>query len=307
MPNWRDLLDELKKEGSTHDRIRRKYLSSLYNYTKRNVIVYYSGWLQKPDLQAQTNLDFGISDGDKTGFMTCVHKLDRSRGLDLLLHTPGGSMAATESLVYYLRGMFRTNIRAIVPQIAMSGGTMVACACNEIVMGEHSSLGPIDPQTLGMPAHGVVEEFDRARNEIRLNQSAIPLWQPIIAKYRPTLIGECQKAIKWSTEMTTEWLKSGMFSNGPDAGQLAEKVVQDLGDHALTKSHDRHIDPSRAKEFGLNITRLEEDSRLQDLVLTVHHACIQTLSDTAAFKIIENHKGVAYIRQVQVQHAVVHP
>lgn len=299
MPNWRELIDELKKEGSTHDRIRRKYLAKLFNYTKRNVIIYYSGWLEKPELHGQPGLDFGISDGDKTGFMTCINKLDRSKGLDLILHTPGGSMAATESLVYYLRAMFKTDIRAVIPQIAMSGGTMIACSCAEIVMGEHSSLGPIDPQVLGMPAHGVDEEFKRAAREISHSQSAIPLWQPIIAKYRPTLIGECDKAIKWSTQVTTEWLQSGMFKGDEKANEHAEKIVEELGNHALTKSHDRHIDPTKAVEIGLKVSKLEDDAKLQDLVLTVHHACVQTFHDTQAFKIIENHKGVAFIRQVK--------
>jgi len=44
---------------------------------------------------------------------------------------------------------------------------------------------------------------------------------------------------------------------------------------------------------------LEDDCELQDLVLTVHHACVLTLSSTAAVKIIENHRGIAYIQQVQ--------
>ena len=43
--------------------------------------------------------------------------------------------------------MFGTDIRAIVPQLALSAGTMVALACKEIIMGKHSSLGPIDPQS----------------------------------------------------------------------------------------------------------------------------------------------------------------
>ena len=78
--------------------------------------------------------------------MTVIHQLDRDKGLDLILHTPGGDTAATESIVDYLHNMFGNNIRAIVPQLAMSAGTMIACSCKEIIMGLQSSLGPIDPQ-----------------------------------------------------------------------------------------------------------------------------------------------------------------
>lgn len=73
--------------------------------------------------------------------MTVIHQLDRNKGLDLILHTPGGDTAATESIVDYLHNMFGNNIRAIVPQLAMSAGTMIACSCKEIIMGLQSSLG----------------------------------------------------------------------------------------------------------------------------------------------------------------------
>ena len=47
MANWKDILDELRESGSTHDIVRRKYLKRLQKITGRNVIAYYSGWLQK--------------------------------------------------------------------------------------------------------------------------------------------------------------------------------------------------------------------------------------------------------------------
>lgn len=296
MPGWRNLLDEVRATGGAHNVVRRKYLEKLANLTGRNVIVYYSGWLQKPELQRQAGVVFGINDSDKNGFMATIHELDRTKGLDLVLHTPGGDVAATESLVYYLRAMFGTNIRALVPQIAMSGGTMIACACREIIMGEHSNLGPIDPQYMGLPTHGVIEEFRRAAEEIRQDQTRMFLWQPIIAKYSPTMIGECQRAIEWSNEITEEWLKTGMFCGDVDADAKAKKVATELGDHALTKSHSRHISLEKATDIGLKVSPLEQDGELQDALLTVHHLCIQSLADTNAVKLIENQNGVAFVQ-----------
>jgi ATP-dependent protease ClpP protease subunit len=295
MGSWHDLLNEITTRGSTHDVVRREYLRALQELTGRNVIVYYSGWLQKPDVAGTS-----VTDADKNGFMTVIHKLDRSKGLDLLLHTPGGETAATESLVDYLRSMFGINMRAFVPQLALSAGTMIACACSEIVMGKHSSLGPIDPQLGGLPAHGVVEEFQRAHKEIKDDPSKLAVWQPIVAKYHPTLVGECEKAIQWSDEMTRSWLETGMFQGEDDAAGKAEHAVKELGDHALTKSHARHLSAERCREIGLKVSLLEEgDPTLQEAVLTVHHACIHTLSSTGAFKIIENHMGVAFMQVAQ--------
>ena len=235
----------------------------------------------------------------RNGFMAAIRGLDRTKGLDLVLHTPGGETAATESIVDYLHEMFGTDIRAIVPQLAMSAGTMIACAAKEIVMGKQSSLGPIDPQFGGIPAHGIIEEFERAYEEVKADSAKVPIWQPIIAKYHPTLIGECEKAIQWSTEMVREWLARGMFSGESDSQEKIDTILTELADHALTKSHARHLSAGRCRSIGLKITRLEDSQDLQDLVLSVHHACMLTFGSTPAAKIIENQNGVAFIQALQ--------
>ena len=270
-------------------------MAHLHEVTDRNVIAYYSGWLQKFGLPGQI---FSLNDADKNGFMSAIHRLDRSKGLDLVLHTPGGEMAATESLVDYLRLMFDGDIRAIVPQLAMSAGTMVALSCKSVVMGKESSLGPIDPQIAGIPAHGVLEEFNRASEEVKADPAKIPVWQPIIAKYTPTLIGECEKASAWAEEIVVGWLVSGMLKGDPEAQVKAKRIVLELSDHAEQKSHSRHISIAKAAEIGVVVEALEEDDDLQDAVLSVHHSCILTLSSTPAVKIIQNHADAAYIQSI---------
>lgn len=105
-------------------------------------------------------------------------------------------------------------------------------------------------------------------------RTKIPIWQPIIAKYNPTLIGECEKAVKWADEIIKEWLKTGMFYGFKTKEARAKKVAKELGDHALTKNHARHLSMDKCKEIGLKIYPLEKDETLQDLVLSVHHICI---------------------------------
>lgn len=313
MPNWHDILNEISKTGSSHDVVRRSYLKKLSEYTGRNTIVYYSGWLQKNTPGVEVN------DSDKTGFMTVINGLDRAKGLDLILHTPGGLTSATESLVDYLHNMFGNDIRAIVPQLAMSAGTMIACSCKSILMGKQSNLGPIDPQLGSLPAHGIVEEFKRAYKEIKEAQvnaiahpndpnaiaeanTKVAIWQPIIAKYSPALIGECEKNIDWSESMVKEWLARNMLSNlsSNDLGEVRDKIMKELADHTVSKSHGRHIPIQKCIEIGLNVEKMEEDQTLQDLVLSVHHSCIHTLSETLSIKIIENQDGIAFIQMVQM-------
>src|SRR5256885_5547461 len=152
MPNWSEVLNEsqqltlLKQTEAANapNIVRHKYLQELHNHTGRNVIAYYSGFLSKPTVQG-----IEISDEDKNGFMTAIHRMQREAGLDLILPTPGGGLSSTQSLINYLHKMFHPadgivpNIRAIIPQIAMSAGTIIACSCKEILMGKQSNIGPI--------------------------------------------------------------------------------------------------------------------------------------------------------------------
>lgn len=291
MPSWNEILTEVQLPPTIYDDVRRKYLQKVFKTTGRNVIIYYDAFLQKPDMPST-----GLNELDKNGFMAAIHQLDRNLGLDLILHTPGGDFAATEALVFYLRQMFDNNIRAIVPQIAMSAGTMIALACKEIVMGKHSSLGPIDPQIGGISAHSIVEEFNRAYEEMKADQTKAYVWQPIIQKYPPALIGEAEKAIRWSEDTVSSWLGECMFHEIEDAAAKIERIIRELGDHALTMSHARRISIERAQSLDLQITVLESNQALQESIMSLHHACMITLERTLAYKMIENQNGIAYIK-----------
>lgn len=298
MPSWGQVLEELNNAENPLDIMRRKYLRILHQYTGRNIIAYYSAFIQKPGIEGT-----GIDDNDKNAFMQAVCGVDRSKGLDLILHTPGGAIAATESIVYYLKKLFGNDIRTFVPQMAMSAGTMIALSTKEIVMGKQSNLGPIDPQFGGMSCAGIIEEFEQAVEDVTNNPQSANVWGPIIGKYHPTFIGDCKKAIDWADSIVKNWLTENMFSAYPQNKAKANKVLRTLSSHNKTFSHSRHIHIDELKKLGLNITELEgldersiEDCKdLQDCVLTLHHSYMQTLASSDAIKIVENHNGEAMI------------
>ena len=280
--------------------ICRRYLLDLHKHTNRNVIAYYSGFLTKPGIQG-----IEINDEDKNGFMSCVHQMDREKGLDLLLHTGGSSAAAAESLVHYLKQMFGSSIRAIVPQIAMSAGTVLACACKSILMGKHSSIGPVDPQINGIPCVGVVEEVKKAFSEIIEDQRAALVWNPILGRLVPSFLQQCEWAIESSKKFLKEALENGMLRDLPIENRdvAVRRVTDRLTDLNYNKSHDRHIHCEECAKIGLKVEMLEDpnESALQDKVLTVHHCFMHTLANTQAFKIIENHRGRSFIKLQQQQ------
>jgi ClpP class serine protease len=295
MPAWASVLSEIGKKqqsgAQANDIVRRKYLKLLHAHTGRNVIAYYSGWLFRPP----NTPNLSVGDDDMNAFMAAVHQFDRSKGLDLILHTPGGDIAATEALVKYLWVMFNKDIRVIVPQLAMSAGTMIACSAKTIVLGKQSSLGPMDPQIGGVPAQGVLDEFQMAVEHIKHEPASAPLWQQIVSRYHPSFLNECAQAIDWSRTMVRDWLRENMFAGDTDRDAKAKGIVDYLGSHSATAAHARHIPLSKCEDIGLVIERLEDDPKLQDLALTVHHAYMHTFSMTPAIKITENHLGAATV------------
>jgi hypothetical protein len=79
MVAWQELLNEANAVGSNFDVVRKRYLRKLSAYTKRNTIIYYSGWLQKPNIQ-EANVPVGISDADKNGFMSAIKLIENNQG-----------------------------------------------------------------------------------------------------------------------------------------------------------------------------------------------------------------------------------
>ena len=151
-------------KNNAQDIVRRELLKDLQEETKNDVIIYASTFIPKfPGINVPS-----IDQDDIQGFMQCLNGL-KSKKLDLILHSPGGSLEATEQIVTYLRSKY-DYIRAFIPQSAMSAATMLACACDEIVMGKHSAIGPIDPQMIipphVLPAHSILAEFQQAKEEI---------------------------------------------------------------------------------------------------------------------------------------------
>ena len=303
MPTWGELLKELQQHKGIDgievnalsiDELRNKYIKKLSEKTGRNIIAYYSGWLKSGRTQ---NID--INDSDITGFMNSIFGLDCSKGVDIILHTPGGNPTATEGIVKYLHNKFGNDIRVIVPQMAMSAGTMLACSSKSILMGSHSCLGPIDPQYGGIPAYNIIEEFKDAKHDLENNPKSKEYWKIQFDKYPAAFYYSVWDAINLSSSLAGEWLKEYMFF-GEEKKTVAKKVKKILNTlNSNNKSHSRHFNYDFCKQIGLNVEKIEDDQELQDLILSVHHSFIITLDSSMATKIIENQNGLRYITTQQ--------
>jgi hypothetical protein len=164
-------------------------------------------------------------------------------------------------------------------------------------MGRQSSLGPIDPQFGFISAVGLVSEVKKAYSEIMENERAALFWSPILGQITPSFLKACEEAINNSNRFITKTLADNMFVNlEPEEQRDKVEKVTRLLINSEGQAHNTHFQYEDCEAAELNVSRLEDDQKLQDLVLTVHHCYMHTLSNTPAFKIIENHLGRATVK-----------
>lgn len=307
MPSWGKLLRELaelKQQGhaSPPDLVRRKYIATAHQLSKRAVILYATKWTS-PDPEVPPDA-ISITAEDVQGFMEVIHGV-KEQELDLVLHSPGGSIEAAEAIVNYLRSKFRY-IRVIVPHAAMSAATMISCAADEVVLGSHSSLGPTDPQfilqtALGprvVPAQLILAQFEKAQIDCQ-DPRKLASWLPMLNQYGPDLLLRSETVGRLAESLVTQWLERWMFkSEGAAAAGKAQAVAKWLSNHRNFGSHGRFLSREELGQQGLNVKHLEANNDEQDAFLSLYHATTHTFESTGAVKIIENHLGNAYIKQI---------
>jgi hypothetical protein len=304
MPSWNNLLNDVT--ALPNDAARTRWLIEHQNDAlreigrlrgNRHVILYGSAFLQKPSVPAEW---LWISPEDLNGLMSVIYGMDWSRGLTLILHTPGGRPDAAESLVAYLRSKFEY-IEVIVPTLAMSAGTMISLAANLIVMGRQSQLGPIDPQMSFGPgrsisARAVVEQFERAKDEILKNVQTAHVWAPITQSLGPSLLQESQNALDYSESTVAKWLSQYMFHERADAEKLGKEVAHHFNDASKHKSHGRRIDRDEARANNVNVEDLEADQSLQEAVLTSYHLMTISFEKSQGTKMLWSDTAQTWIK-----------
>src|SRR4029434_4776671 len=101
-----------------------------------------------------------IDVNDSEEVMRAIHLTDPDVPLDLVLHTPGGLVLAALQIARAIH-KHKGKVTAFVPHYAMSGGTLISLAADEIVMSEHAVLGPVDPQLGKFPAASILKVLSR--------------------------------------------------------------------------------------------------------------------------------------------------
>lgn len=101
-----------------------------------------------------------IDINDSEDILRAIRMTDKDVPIDIVLHTPGGLVLAALQIARALRE-HPAKVTAFVPHYAMSGGTLICLAANEIVMSPHAVVGPIDPQLGNLPAASLIKVVEQ--------------------------------------------------------------------------------------------------------------------------------------------------
>ena len=291
MPTWDKILQEV--EALNPLAVVDKYIQALSQQTERTTIGYMSAFtVIKPPVPQPFH---AIIDQDIQGFMTCSKGVNKET-LDLILHTPGGDYEATKRLINYLQGIYQ-HIRVFIPHMAMSGGTLIACAADEIYMGPYSSLGPTDPQILlggsYVPVNAIISEFHQAFQEVSADPTKALLWNE---RLKQVPFGQL-RAIETMRENTLKYLKQLLQTrNCHDKEEsVIDRIVEFLNSDAVHSSHGKGISVKEAQKLQLTVKDLSAEKMLEDAVLSIYHATIILFEKTPVQKVIINNLQARYI------------
>ncbi|MEJ5198499.1 MAG: ATP-dependent Clp protease proteolytic subunit [Anaerolineae bacterium] len=169
---------------------------------------------------------------DSEAVLRAIKMTDDDVPIDLILHTPGGLVLAAEQIARALC-KHPAKVTVFVPHYAMSGGTLIALAADEIIMDENAVLGPVDPQLGQHPAASILKVLER---------------KPLSEVDDETLIMAdiAEKAIRQVKQTVRELLQDKMTPE--QAERLAEKLSTG------TWTHDYPITVEEARALGLPVS-----------------------------------------------------
>jgi len=168
---------------------------------------------------------------DAQTIIAAIKETPSDKPIDLILHTPGGLVLAAMQIARAIEA-HPAKVTVYVPVYAMSGGTLMALAADEIVLGEFSVLGPIDPQIVGLPAASIVKARDAKPPEHVFDLTFV-------------LADVGEKAMAQVKQGAVEILTPRMSVE--DAKALAEKLAGGRW------THDYALTASEAQKLGLPV------------------------------------------------------
>ncbi len=240
-----------------------------------------------------------ISDQDCDMLQSVLQNIDCSKGIVLMIDSPGGDGLAAERIVNTCRAYSGTNdYWALIAGKAKSAASIISMGASKIIMSNASELGPVDPQIFreesgiveSFSAHNLVLGYEILFSEAKTASGPIEPFLQQLAYYDDREITEYRSLIELAENISVKILKSGMLYNFPE-NEIKEKIEIFLNPSAGTISHGRPIYHNEATACGLDVQIIDINSDEWNLIYQLYfrtnwyvsnlvHKCIETIEDS---------------------------
>jgi hypothetical protein len=253
----RAIISEIGQAPST----RQKLIKSVSTHLNGRTLVCFCTSFSHP---------VNITDDDADMLQSVLQANDLSKGLALLISSPGGDGLAAERIVNICRSHSGTDdYWAIVPGKAKSAATIICMGASKILMTPSSELGPVDPQIFRMEdgrrkvfsAHALVTGFDNLFGQAANSESRLEPFLQQLQYYDHREINTYRSLIDLAENIAVKALRSGMLSGKKDT-EIKKAIEVFLNPSAGTLSHGRPIYAQEAEACGLKIANMDVKSSM---------------------------------------------
>jgi ATP-dependent protease ClpP protease subunit len=273
---------------------RKKQLKRISIIRNRDILVYASD-------SNKGNAPISILPPDLLPFKDQLSYL-KTNEVDIVLETPGGIAETVEDMVELIRSTHE-RLGIIIPGMAKSAGTIFSMAGDEILMGNASSLGPIDAQVVSngkrFSADAFLDGLEKIKNEVATTGKLNPAYIPILQSISPGEIQHFENAQNFSKTLVKKWLSNYKFKywethsttgktvTTEEKEARADEIAVKLCKHSDWLTHGRSIRIKDLKEMRLEVSDYSNNAELQDAIDRYYTLLRMTFDLTGIYKIFE--------------------
>ena len=272
------LRDEEDRLNRSRQQARRRLLNKISKNLNMSAVSFFTSF-RYPVMIEDTDADM-IED--------VLQHTDLSRGLCLILNSPGGLAIAAERIVHICRTYSNGRFCVLVPRRAKSAATMIALGATEIIMGETSELGPIGTQVFKIDQHGllqqysaysIIKSYDDLMQKAEKTEGRPEPFLLQLDKFDAAEVEDLRAAEDLAKDIAVRWLKEDMMQNYDETD--IERKIDIFLKPEETKAHSRPIFYDEVRKTDVNVSLIKVADPFWDTISELYQRTDQLVSNEA--------------------------
>ena len=289
------ILEEESQTVKNARTARKKLIQSLEQELKsRTVVSFFTSFSHPVMIDAQ----------DVEVLEDVLHHTDLTKGLALIISSPGGDALAAERIIKACKSYSGTgDFWVIIPSKAKSAATIISLGASKIIAGPTSELGPIDPQLrtinpetkqpLNFSVFNILKSYDDLFEKATKREAGIDIrpYLQQLSYFDPKEIEEYRMQLELSGDLAIRALQAGMMQ-GKERDEI-ERSIEPFLSLAIAKTHGRPIYRDVALKCGLNVQEIEKTSDIWKLCQELYIRTTRLFTNSAS------NSGISIVKSIE--------